>query len=217
MAKAPRPKRQIDTAELRTHLVEQISFLDASSAAFDAGNSGEAKRLALTIRVLLHETKHSKSLLKQLGFDKIKFVSTAFPFNRRNLMTHWGLLRISLDDHGARYLPHLGDGQSREVSFDEWWNEIVFKDQGGDAVSRKDLILTAANQDGGGHVDPALDGQYDKLVRENSLGWFVAKGADGIGEPMGDPTKAAIRQIAYEALHVLRPLTALAATPFPVP
>jgi len=199
-----RQRRPISDDELKVHLAEQIGFLNASAAAFDAGNTGEAKRMALTIRVLLHETKRSKSLLRQLN-HKPAFVSTASPFDPRNLVSHMGLLAIQLGDAGVRYIPR-GEHtpHKREVSFDEWWNEIVFKTQGHDAVSRKDLILTAANQDGGGHVDPELDEVYARLVKENSLGWLAGNGDKT--EPMGDPTKAAIRQISAEVLMVLRPL-----------
>ncbi|MFJ5956563.1 hypothetical protein ACIQC5_11475 [Paenarthrobacter sp. NPDC092416] len=44
-------------------LVEQLEFLDSSCAAYDSGSRSEAKRLATTVRVLLHDTKQSTSLL----------------------------------------------------------------------------------------------------------------------------------------------------------
>jgi len=65
------------------------------------------------------------------------------------------------------------------------------------------LILTAANQDGGAHVDPALDEVYADLSERNSLAWIAN---DGQGEhPMEGPEKVAIRQIAHEALKSLKP------------
>ena len=48
--------------ELINHLKEQILFLKASASAFDEGFDGEAKRLAVTVRVLLHDTNNSISL-----------------------------------------------------------------------------------------------------------------------------------------------------------
>jgi hypothetical protein len=53
--------------ELEAHLDEQIKFLEASAAAYDKGFDGEAKRLAVTLKVLLYDTKQSHSLLSQLG------------------------------------------------------------------------------------------------------------------------------------------------------
>lgn len=38
--------------ELLSHLRENLGFLKASTAAFDSGHIGEAKRLAVSIRVL---------------------------------------------------------------------------------------------------------------------------------------------------------------------
>jgi hypothetical protein len=109
----------------------------------------------------------------------------------------------------------LGDDVplTRQVSFEEWWHEIVFKDKSGNLLSRKELVLTAANQDGGGHVDPELDEVYDKLVRENTLGWLKSSG--GKTEPIGDPTKASIRQIAHELIKLLKSRTVSNAPPKP--
>jgi hypothetical protein len=121
-------------------------------------------------------------------------------------LTHTGLLRIRMDSEGATYLPRLDDGlHTRDLSFEEWWNEIVFKDKDGETFSRKELVITAANQDGGGHVDPDLDEVYDRIVRENSIGWIIQNGNEQ--KPMADPTKPAIRQIAHELLKTLSKIT----------
>jgi hypothetical protein len=39
------------------YLREQVEFLRASAASYDAGFEGEARRLALTVRVLVHDTR----------------------------------------------------------------------------------------------------------------------------------------------------------------
>lgn len=52
------------------------------------------------------------------------------------------------------YKQHLPDWYQsyRRISFDEWWNNIVLKiDE--HALSRKDLVLSMANKDGGAHID----------------------------------------------------------------
>jgi hypothetical protein len=48
-------------------LKDQLSYLWASYASYDAGHKQEAIRIALGIRVLLHDTRNSKSLLTHLG------------------------------------------------------------------------------------------------------------------------------------------------------
>lgn len=49
---------------------EQIEFLEASNERFDSGKISEAKRLAVTLRVLFHNTRMSHALIHQLGFDQ---------------------------------------------------------------------------------------------------------------------------------------------------
>ena len=51
-----------------THLGRQLQFLHQSCASYDGGFFDEAIRMATVMRVLLHDTKHSTSLLKHLGF-----------------------------------------------------------------------------------------------------------------------------------------------------
>ena len=70
-------KRPITPAELQGHLDEQLEFLERSAASFDAGYEGEAKELAVSLRVLLHDTQQSHSLLGQLGRREGTFVDTA--------------------------------------------------------------------------------------------------------------------------------------------
>jgi hypothetical protein len=70
-------KISLTLAELECHLAEQLQFLQVSAAAFDAGFEGEAKRLAVVLRILLHDTKSSKSLLGQLGRKGGPFFDTA--------------------------------------------------------------------------------------------------------------------------------------------
>jgi hypothetical protein len=72
------PKREKRSfSSLRNQLNRQIKFLENSCALFDNGDEDEAVRLATTIRVLLHDTNKSKSLLKQLGIkDSLPFIDT---------------------------------------------------------------------------------------------------------------------------------------------
>jgi hypothetical protein len=194
-------------ADLKTHLEDSIYFLEASAAAFDAGYENEAKRMAITLRVLLHDTKSSKSLLSQLGQKSIQFYDTAKPFDPRNLVGHGGLVAIRYGPEGARVVPVLDEpwhGQARKVDFDAWWNTPIFADLKRRIVTRKQLVLAVANEDGGGHVDPKLDEAYGNLSRHYSLGWYSVK-TDTRPEPIAGAERAAIRQIAHEMLKTLKP------------
>ena len=64
--------------DLEADLAEQLQFLASSSRAFDQGDLAEAKRIALVIRVLVHDTAMSHSLLAQLGIkDSLAWADSA--------------------------------------------------------------------------------------------------------------------------------------------
>jgi len=56
-------KTELTTDELQSHLEEQIEFLECSASSYDNGFSGEIKRLAVSVRVLVHDIGQSTSLL----------------------------------------------------------------------------------------------------------------------------------------------------------
>ena len=198
-------KIQLSQNELEIHLKEQLSFLEASAESFDAGAEEEAKRLALTIRILVHNTSSSHSLLRQMG-KNLKFFDTSSDLDPHNILPHSGLIAALLaEPRQTRYvamLDNLPPNTVKMTDFDSWWNKPVFSDKQGRKLTRKDLILTAANQDGGAHIDPSLDKTYANLSR-NGLGLIVNHSA---GEKtMDKPERAAIRQIAHEVLKTLKP------------
>jgi hypothetical protein len=205
---------RLSPQEVRAHVDEQVELLRASCAGFDDGRVIEAKRLATSIRVFLHDSKTSKSLLSQLGknFSWSSFLSTATPYNPRNLFPiHHGLVSVRLEHLGdsanASYRPLVETGgfgpvPPRWCHFSKWWKEIVIKDEEGNTFSRQALVLFVANQDGGAHVDPSIDEAYAKLSRHNSLGWVVSFG-DVPLKWDDNPVLPSVRQIAEEVLRTL--------------
>lgn len=190
--------------ELQAQLQEQISFLKSSIKLFDEGNTAEAKRLATTIRVLFHESKTSTPLLKQLNMLGGKFLSTNIPFSPTNLLSHGGLVAIQASHIDVKPVALLDDAPVKQnLSFADWWSEIVFKDQKGNEFSRKDLITFLADQDGGAHVDPAIGEKFSDLSRKNSLMWSKVK--DDVEEDINHLELVAIRQIAHEVLKSITP------------
>ena len=123
--------------ELQALLEEQLQFIDASCRAYDAGFAGEVKRLAVSVRVLVHDTKASTSLLKLLDHKSIDFVDTSVPYEEENLASHSSLVTVILGRSGSYPAPLLDDGPFfRRVNFEAWWNGIVF-------VSVSNLPITA--------------------------------------------------------------------------
>lgn len=197
MAKTP-----ITHDDLQQHLVEQIQFLKASCDAYDNGFDAEAKRIATVVRVLVHDTASSHSLLGQLSMKVGYFFDSAPPLQNENLLSQSPLLMIGTGKD--TYLAPLDSGPTfahRGRPFSGWWDDPIFKDHQGRELSRRELILTAANQDGGAHIDPALNEAYAELAKNNSLGWTIDDG--GNQRPMSGAVKAAIRQIGHEMLRTL--------------
>lgn len=196
--------------DLQRHMEEQLDFLQSSADDFDDGKESEAKRMAVQLRILLHDTEKSKSLLGLLGKkSSIFYLDSSFKngVGQENFSSYSGLVSKSIGPNGGKFTPYLDElipGQSfRPVKFEEYWNGIIFVDIKGNIFSRKDVILAIANKDGGAHVDSALDEKYVDLTRLNSLGW--KSWSDLEYSDLGDASLAAVRQISHEILKTLIP------------
>lgn len=200
---------QLTRDDLIAHLREQVDFLRASAAGFDKGTEAEAKRLAIALRVLLHNTPDSSSVLEQLGVQQaLEFVNTTPTLNPEVVMA-LGLVMMMGTPNEIRYvapLDNLSPGrQLPPKHFDAWWNDPVTRTRSGDEFSRKSYVLGLANKEGGGHVDPKLNEKYARLTRHNALGYMYTIG-DGVDVPLGTPAPAAVRQITHEVLKTLEAL-----------
>lgn len=180
---------------------EIIDALRLSCQSYDKGYFGEAKRLATSVRVLVHDTNTSHSLFEQLGIKrKLAFSSTPSAYGKNNLLAECHLV-MALVGPQPTYEAALDrlPFPWQQLPFDGWWSQVVVRDAKGERFSRKDLVLWFANKEGGAHVDPKLDERYRKLQDENSFGFtFVANGAEAT--PTAGVELACMRQIAHEIL-----------------
>ncbi len=192
--------------EFKTHFKEQIEFLTRSASAYDEGYESEAKRMAVVLRVLFHDTRNSTSLLTHLGKNDMLFYDTSEGLNPRNLLPESTLTitRIQFGGNGGgNYIAPLDEGPpskyiNGKVSFNSWWKKEVIKDNEGRKFTREDIVLLVCHKDGGAHVDENLDGRYADLTRNNSLG---LKYFDNNTESDIDGVElASIRQITHEVL-----------------
>ena len=189
--------------ELAAFLDEQVSFLIASSAAFDAGFEGEIKRLAVSVRVLVHDTSQSTSLMTLTDRKGAKFCDSADPYDENNLLSHSSLVQIHIGSKGSKPMAHLDDGNAtKDVDFETWWNGIVLVDGQKNEFSRRDIVLSLANKEGGAHVDHKIDAAFNNLRNNNSQGWVVVD-ENGRQLPADDNVPATMRQIAHEVLKTL--------------
>jgi hypothetical protein len=212
---------EVNQAELEQHLIEQVSFIRRSARAFDDGDEAEAKRLATHVRLLVHDTRASNSLLGQLGLkDGIRYEDTTI---RREVMPsglaawapgtivlHSGITITQMNFGGPRprvaFAAPLDDVAPERVGppvdFAQWWEPVILTDTHGNSFSRKSFVLALANEDGGAHVDPELRESYAALVKVNSLGRMGAAPGEEM-RPLLNIALASVRQIAHELLLTL--------------
>lgn len=111
--------------------------------------------MAVSLRVLLHDTTQSISVFKQLGLkDAWMFDSTADPVHPRNLASTTGLvvMRFGTSNGTAvgKYVAPLEEAARParpQIPFQGWWMDPVTKlTSTGDTWSRKQYVLELANQ-----------------------------------------------------------------------
>ena len=207
-----------DRQELLALCNEQLDFLRTSAQAFDAGVSHEYKRIALVLRVLLHDTRTSHSLLKQLGAKaSLRFWDTrdrpvAEPGFQILAAHDWpegmvgmtATLSAAPDPRGEgawQWFPMLGSDPGRSsarADFEAWWGDSIIELKSGQTFTRRDFVLGIANREGGAHVDPQPPVSW-VLLRDQS--WDDAAGMVDAGQrvPIRQLVPAVVRQIGYEA------------------
>jgi hypothetical protein len=194
--------------DLLARLGEQRRFLERSSRLFDEGAEDEAKRLAVSLRILLHDSSTSASLLSQLGvLAGLSFLDSAEQIEPRNLAPTFGLYGMSMGPAGGRWYPFLDAARPSPAlmrTFSDWWTRPVTHIPGsGLDMSRRGYVLGIANTEGGAHVDPSLDPLYHALSHANAFG--VTHGTlDAPLRPLdNDPVLVGVRQIAHEVQRTL--------------
>jgi hypothetical protein len=193
--------------ELERQLSDQLELLKELAGLYDSGKTVAAKAISTTVRVLVHDTTNSTSLLTQLGrknvdfFDSVGLEAETWGKGQR-VGSYNGLVGAGTN---SKYFPYLDDTipeSSKYVPFDEYWERVILIDGKGNSFTRKDIILTLTNQDGGTHVDPGLSAKYAELSRQNSMG-LTAWMNDEQPKVFEGVELAVVRQIGHEILRTL--------------
>ncbi|MDE1466367.1 hypothetical protein [Aurantiacibacter sp. D1-12] len=184
----------------------QVRALQSSCRGFDEGEEWEAPRIASAIHILCHDAGRTTSLLTQKGVrNSIDFVTTVMPLNPNNLMVSHDLVGITMGGARNGYFAFLGDGPFlRTVNFNRWWKQekIAAGPQMSWSLTRKELIASVRNQDGGGHVDAQLSNDaYVKLSR--TAHWIYEQDGQPPQNMMG-LEHFSVRQIGWELEESLR-------------
>lgn len=189
--------------DFKKQLEKQIQFLRNSCDAYDKGEKNEAVRIAVALRTIFHQTDKSTSLLTHLNrFPTVLSTCEIIPpgkFFWPNLTK----LHFSPVQEFAEYIPKLDTALTKNfIPYRTWWgNETVYL-LGSMNIKRKDLVLSAANKDGGAHVDSSYNIEYETVL--NGVGWSIdVNRPDGtnVKLPFKNGHLAAIRQMGYEILN----------------
>jgi hypothetical protein len=189
-----------DRSHFLAQMRRQFSFMERSCHAYDSGGLDEAIRLATSVRVIVHNTKNSTSLLSHLGASKIRFLSTVdsskVNLNTCNFFYGLGGMRFDAEGQSGPY-PLLEETNFQQpMPAEKWWEQVVYVSRP-IIVRRRDLVLAAANQDGGAHVDKKFAPAYE-MLQKHML----------VRVKRGEPDKVVdyvhlmgLRQVAYEVMH----------------
>lgn len=201
---------------MRTHqqrfkrkLASQLGYLERSCKSYDEGYTDEAIRMAVVMRVVLHDTKGkrgSRSLLKHLDAKDIMLLSTCRPDDvTPNTALYFGLgmHKATTDPDKSEYIPGLDKSfYAQEMPAPQWWEQIVHVLNRETRITRKDITLAAANKDGGAHVDERLTPEYEKLASPGSVGAFaVNRKGKQERRLIEDAHLVCLRQMGYELLN----------------
>jgi hypothetical protein len=162
-------------------LAEQLSFLNNSLEAYKNGNHAESLRIATTIRVLVHEpkTKSSVPLLKQVDPNYLDLTILDKPDTTSpKTMQFIGIgVSVKADQLGVGHpVTDLTDPGLQPMPLKHWWHRplLIFRQNGHQVrFTRRDLLLTLADKEGGAHVDSTVPPDYEKYVVDSAIPFIV--------------------------------------------
>lgn len=144
---------------IKLKFADQLGFIKRSAEDFDRGADAEAFRIAVALRVLFHNTKMSTSIAHHLRMEKWKMLTTS---TSKEHMAYISIEMCPTKSPPLNALPRLGN-KFYQTTVNEWWSESPVFTAGSKTFTRKEIVLAAANKDGGAHVDDVLDPFYEEL------------------------------------------------------
>ena len=198
--------------DYKVQLQRQLGFIERSCASFDDGYLDEAIRIGVTLRVLFHDTAKSTSLLKHMNARHIKLLSTVSEISIPDDIDIVNIVGLEFQGMGQHcvinkkfeFQPFLSRlATHREIELDNWWQQPVTVFQKNTILTRKDIILAAANKDGGAHVDSELTLEYAALAESGAFGFHIHTSNFGENEmiPIDNAHLVYLRQMGFEVLN----------------
>lgn len=183
------------------HLHRQLGYLRRSCELYDAGHFDDAIRLAVSIRVLIHDTEKSTSLLKLMNVKSTVKLATSFGLAKKlppgMKPTSIIPLFVTSSEAGVS-VPFALPSPLTLLTVDEWWNETVWMQS--TTLTRKQIVLACANKDGGAHIEESPPQSILDLRRGLSSVVSLKIGEVEVGTP-SNYHFILLRQFAHELLN----------------
>lgn len=171
--------------ELERHLRSQIGHLRRSMVSYDDGHLDEAQRIASSLYTLFFDGRsNTKSVTGMVGVKKsLRFPDSAWRDRTDPKVILLGPPLCSVGVDGC-YHPKKAGGEKKGlryplISFQKWWDQIVYQTDRNLSLSRKNLIFAMRNTDGGGHVDP--------VTKNEAYHWLSAYGDIAVQRHVDNP------------------------------
>lgn len=209
------PNRKLDSHDYMDSLLETLEILIDICEQYDNGKYKQAKMLAVNIRTLVHQTGSSTSLLTHLERQEtMKFYNTV---NRiKNAVYYLGMgmpaqMRslnvVSINRVENTFVPIFKPAQlfsPKWLSFEEWWCQTIIVSSEA-SFTRKEIVLTMVNKDGGGHYDKKVEEKYYNLAKGITSMLYATNASieddpHVQGEPYLNLHYALVRQISHELI-----------------
>ena len=196
----------VNMDKFKVQLKRQLGYLQRSCSLYDMGYHDEAIRIATIIRVLMHDTTVSTSLLTHLNAKSINLFTNSPELPeppeegyQAVVVFNMGIIRMGAK---AGYGPNLEDflPSSPVLPVDRWWNQLVWIIHPDVKLTRKDIVLAAVNQDGGAHVDGDLMPGYKELASRSWGTLTIKKGGKKYQQSFINMHLVAIRTMGNELL-----------------
>jgi len=192
-------QRKNMSIDYKKHLKRQLDYIDRSCKLYDEGYEDEAIRIATAIRVIMHDTRNSTSVLKHLNCKNIRVLSqsSSVILGGEVFFLNMGLIQ------SGKFIPNFGNGVlQKKILVDDWWNQIAFILDDSLKLTKKDIVLAATNKDGGAHVDSNIPLAYEELIKfGNPRGIDTELGNHFEEEKVINAHFTALRQMGYELLN----------------
>lgn len=208
--------------EFIENFVEQMNFLKKSCKEYDSGDESEIKRISVSLRNLLKDKNRDVSALSHLNMkESLNYWDSStknggmsnFIIDTMKDTTVWvmdiymGLVIKNIAGIDGVYtyhfkpLMHQPNWQSKDtLNFTSWYEQDIYHDPEGSSLTRENLILSIAEQDGGNHFDLKVNNKYYQFKQKDSVKLNV-NGQIVVFE--NNPAFTSLRQIAHEFIETI--------------